>query len=120
MPTSQFPKTVPTRNRLSGPAPPPAHLDEQEQALFRTIVTEFRIDDAGSIELLITACEAHARCRTCREAIDRDGLTVTDRFGCVVPHPLLRSETSARGQYLAALKQLNLEPPQPAKRWMVK
>jgi hypothetical protein len=49
MPTSQFPKVVPTRNPLrSGPVSPPTHLDEEEQALFRSIVNEFRIDDAGS------------------------------------------------------------------------
>jgi hypothetical protein len=111
MPTSQFPKVVPTRNPLrSGPVSPPTHLDEEEQALFRSIVNEFRIDDAGSVELLVTACEAHARCRVCRETIDKEGMTVK----------LLKTEASARGQYLASLRALNLEPPQPSKRWIAR
>jgi|GraSoiStandDraft_27_1057306.scaffolds.fasta_scaffold111800_2 P27 family predicted phage terminase small subunit len=121
MPTSQFPKVVPTRNPLrSGPVSPPTHLDEEEQALFRSIVNEFRIDDAGSVELLVTACEAHARCRVCRETIDKEGMTVKDRFGVLQPHPLLKTEASARGQYLASLRALNLEPPQPSKRWIAR
>ncbi len=111
MPTSQFPKVVPTRNPLrSGPVSPPTHLDEEEQALFRSIVNEFRIDDAGGVELLVTACEAHARCRVCRETIDKEGMTVK----------LLKTEASARGQYLASLRALNLEPPQPSKRWIAR
>jgi hypothetical protein len=121
MSTSQFPKVLPTRNPIrSGPVPPPAHLEEEEAGLFKSIVNEFRIDDRGSVELLVTAMEAHARCRVCRETIDKEGMTVKDRFGVLQPHPLLKTEASARGQYLAALRALNLEPPQPAKRWMVK
>jgi Phage terminase, small subunit len=120
MSTSPWPKTVPTRDRISGPAPPPAHLEAEEAALFKSIVAEFRVDDIGSLQLLTTAMEAHARCRICRETIDKEGMTVKDRFGVLQPHPLLKTEASARGQYLAALRALNLEPPQPAKRWMVK
>jgi P27 family predicted phage terminase small subunit len=121
MPTSAYPKIVPTRAPIrSGPIPAPSHLEDPERELFRSIVTEFRIDDAGSIELLITACEAHQRCRTCRETIAKDGMMLADRFGALQPHPLLKAEASARGQYLAALRALNLEPPAPSKRWMVK
>ena len=121
MSTSNYPKIVPTHAPIrSGPIPPPSHLAEEEQALFKLIVAEFRVDDIGSLQLLTTAMEAHQRCRVCREAIDRDGLTTTDRHGVLIPHPLLRSEGSARQQYLAALRALNLEPPAPSKRWMVK
>jgi hypothetical protein len=118
VPTSQFPKVVPTRTPIrSGPIPTPEHLEEPERELFRSIVTEFRVDDVGSLQLLTTAMEAHQRCRVCREAIDREGMTIKDRFGILTSHPLLKAEASARGQYLAALRALNLEPPQPAKRW---
>jgi P27 family predicted phage terminase small subunit len=118
MSTSPYPKVVPTHAPIrSGPIPAPSHLDPEEAALFKSIVAEFRVDDIGSLQLLTTAMEAHQRCRTCREAIDRDGLTITDKHGVLVPHPLLRSEGSARQQYLAALRALNLEPPQPSKRW---
>jgi hypothetical protein len=118
MSTSQYPKVVPTRAPIrSGPIPPPSHLEPEEAVLFKSIVAEFRVDDIGSLQLLITAMEAHQRCRTCREAIDREGMTIKDRFGILTSHPLLKAEASARGQYLAALRALNLEPPQPSKRW---
>jgi hypothetical protein len=117
MPTSPWPKMVATRDRLSGPSPCPAHFEEEEAVLFRKIQTEFAIDDIGSVELLVVACEAHARCRAARLQIDKEGMTLKDRFGILAQHPLLKTEASARGQYLAALRALNLEPPQPAKRW---
>jgi hypothetical protein len=118
MSTSPYPKVVPTRSPIrSGPIPAPAHLEEPERELFRSIVTEFRVDDIGSLQLLTTAMEAHHRCRVCREAVAEDGLVLKDRFGVLQPHPLLKTEASARGQYLAALKQLNLEPPAPSRRW---
>jgi phage terminase small subunit len=121
MPTSQYPKVVPTRAPIrSGPVPPPAHFESEEIELYESIVREFRIDDIGSIELLVVACEAHARCRICRETINREGMTVKDRFGVMQPHPLLKAEASARGQYLAALRALNLEPPAAGKRWMAR
>jgi hypothetical protein len=120
MPTSAWPKTSPTRSRISGLTPCPAHLEAQEAALFRKIQTEFAIDDVGSIALLVTALEAHQRCRVARETIDEQGMTVKDRFGVLQPHPLLKTEASARGQYLAALRALNLEPPAPSKRWIAR
>jgi hypothetical protein len=118
MSTSQYPKVVPTRSPIrSGPIPPPAHLEPEEAALFKSIVAEFRVDDIGSLQLLTTAMEAHQRCRLAREAVAKDGMMLADRFGTLQPHPLLKTEASARGQYLAALRALNLEPPQPSKRW---
>jgi Phage terminase, small subunit len=120
MSTSAYPKVVPTRSPIrSGPIPPP-HLDSEEAALFKSILNEFKVDDIGSLQLLTTAMEAHQRCRVCREAIDREGLTVVDRHGVLVPHPLLRSEGSARQQYLAALRALNLEPPAAGKKWIAR
>jgi Phage terminase, small subunit len=111
---------VPTRAPIrSGPILPP-HLEPEEAALFKSIVAEFRVDDVGSLQLLTTAMEAHQRCRLAREAVAKDGMMLPDRFGTLQPHPLLKAEASARGQYLAALKQLNLEPPAPSKRWIAR
>jgi Phage terminase, small subunit len=121
MPTSQYPKVLPTRSPIrSGPIPAPEHLAEEEQALFKSIVAEFRVDDIGSLQLLTVAMEAHQRCRLASEAVARDGMMLADRFGTLQPHPLLKTEASARAQYLAALKALNLEPPQPSKRWITR
>jgi hypothetical protein len=96
------------------------HLEPEEAALFKSIVAEFRVDDIGSLQLLTTAMEAHQRCRVCRETIDKEGMTVKDRFGVWQPHPLLKTEASARAAYLSSLRALNLEPPQPSKRWIAR
>jgi hypothetical protein len=62
-------------------ASPPKHLEPTEAALFRQIVSEFAIDDAGALSLLTTACEAHMRARRARERIAEEGEMMKDRFG---------------------------------------
>ena len=47
--------------------------------------------------------------RRCREAIDRDGETVVDRFKQVKGHPLLAAERDARAAFLAGMRMLNLD-----------
>jgi hypothetical protein len=47
--------------------------------------------------------------RLAQEAIERDGMTVLDRFGQRKAHPLLPAERDARAQMLAALRALNLD-----------
>jgi phage terminase small subunit len=91
-------------------APPPDHLDPEEQALFRQVIAEFQIDDSGSISLLVTAMECHQRCRRARERVDEDGETVLDRFRQLRPHPCIAIERDARDGYLRAMRALNLKP----------
>jgi hypothetical protein len=47
--------------------------------------------------------------RRCRQAIDRDGEAVRDRWQQLKPHPLLSAERDARAAFLAAFRQLNLD-----------
>lgn len=87
----------------------PKNLSKQAKKLFREILDEFSIDDPAGLSILKAACEAWDRAREAREAIDRDGPTYTDRFGCPKGHPLLTVERDSRSQFLQALKQLNLD-----------
>jgi hypothetical protein len=109
MPATPWPKRQPPSYTVTKLRSPPAHLEEEEATLFREIVAGFRVDDPGSVQLLITAMEAHQRARHCRMRIDQDGEAVTDRFGQIRQHPLLASERDARGQFLASMRALNLE-----------
>ncbi|HET8555487.1 MAG TPA: P27 family phage terminase small subunit [Rhodanobacteraceae bacterium] len=59
--------------------------------------------------LLQTALEAHDRMKSCQAAINRDGESLSDRFGQVKPHPLLAAERDARSAMIQALKSLNLD-----------
>lgn len=93
------------------PAPKraPKHLEPPERELWRSITDAYVIDDDAAIEMLVTALEARARARRCREAIDRDGETIRDRWNQVRAHPLLVAERGARDSYLKAMRLLNLD-----------
>lgn len=90
-------------------APPPDHLEASEAELWRAIIDDYLFADAASLALLAAALEARQRMRRCREAVDRDGETVVDRFKQVKGHPLLAAERDARSAFLAGMRMLNLD-----------
>jgi len=59
--------------------------------------------------LLASTLDAHQRARRCREAIEKDGESVRDRFNQLRAHPLLTAETHARAAFLAGMKALRLD-----------
>ena len=95
--------------------PAPKHLEPPERELWRSITSAYVVDDDAAIEMLATALEARARARRCREAIDRDGEAIRDRWGQVRAHPLLVAERGARDSYLKAMRLLNLDLTSPAR-----
>lgn len=108
MKTTNKPRALPPRPGAKA-AKSPAHLNAPERVLWRQLLSAHRFDDAASLALLRTAMEAHMRARRCREAIDRDGEAVSDRFGQTKSHPLLPAERDARSAFLAAMKLLGLD-----------
>ncbi|MFH0812216.1 MAG: hypothetical protein V2A69_05195 [Pseudomonadota bacterium] len=87
----------------------PGHLSKEAKLIWKELTTEYGIADAGGLAILKTGLEAYDRATGARVAIDKEGLTITDRFGASKPHPLLVCERDARSQWLAALKQLNMD-----------
>ena len=73
------------------------------------LIAEYQIDDAAGEALLRTFASAFSLEISCQEQIDREGLTIIDRFDQIKPHPLLSALRDARSQKLAALKALNLD-----------
>ena len=106
MPTIPLPTP---RRHIRNPAPPPEHLAAPEADLWRQLVVDYSFADAASLALLQEALSARQRSRRCREQIDRDGETITDRFEQIKPHPLLPAERDARAAFLAAMRMLNLD-----------
>lgn len=84
-------------------------LSDEAKKLKKMIIADYSIDDAAGTRILDTACEAFDRMRGAQKVIERDGLTVMDRWGQVKAHPLCSVERDARAQFLAALKALNLD-----------
>jgi hypothetical protein len=89
------------------PPPPPRDLGPSGMALWNRIQTEFRIADAGGIELLMQACEAADRLAGLAARIAEDGEVIVTRSG-PKSHPLIREETSLRGFLCRTLVRLGV------------
>ncbi|MBA4389980.1 MAG: hypothetical protein C0399_03480 [Syntrophus sp. (in: bacteria)] len=87
----------------------PGHLSKQAKKLWTAILSEYSIEDAAGLHILRVALEAFDRAQAARELIDKDGLTITDKFNQVKPHPLLPTERDSRAAFLAGLKALSLD-----------
>ncbi|HEX2528533.1 MAG TPA: phage terminase small subunit P27 family [Geminicoccus sp.] len=88
---------------------PPKHLSAEAKRWWTKLSEEYSIQDDGGLLILQTAFEAFDRMRDAQQQIKKTGATFEDRFGQVKAHPLLATERDARGQFLAAVKQLNLD-----------
>ena len=75
--------------------PPPRTLGRHGTDLWRSIMTEYHIDDPGGQELLAEACVALDRAEELGEQIGADGAIVHTRSGAK-PHPALAAELAAR------------------------
>lgn len=88
---------------------PPAHLEQPGRDLWLSVVAEYEIDDSAGLALLTTACECLDRMRAAQVAIKEQGEVVKDRYGQTKVNPACGLEKDARGGFLAALKQMNLD-----------
>jgi hypothetical protein len=115
-----------TAVNLPSTAPkPPANLGPAGAGLWRSIMSEYDVSDAGGQALLEQAAAAYDRAERLRVEIDRDGEIVRGRTG-MREHPGLRGELAARSFICRTLQRLgiNLEavrmtpgrPPGPAWR----
>ncbi|MCC5869601.1 MAG: hypothetical protein JJU27_13960 [Gammaproteobacteria bacterium] len=77
--------------------------------MWDAIATEYGIADSAGLQLLLAAARAAQRAQEAREAIERDGLLVSDRFGVLRAHAAVAIERDARASMLLALKQLHLD-----------
>ena len=88
---------------------PPVHFTSETKRIWQEIIDEYAIDDAAGLRILRVALEAFDRAQAARATIDKDGMTVKDKFGQTKPHPLLPIERDSRAAFLAGLKALNLD-----------
>lgn len=87
----------------------PKSLSKETKKVWKSIVSDYAISDEAGLKILRVALEAFDRAQAARVQIDRDGLTLPDRFGTLKPHPLLSTERDNRAAFLAGLKALNLD-----------
>jgi hypothetical protein len=82
-------------------------LGKPGTGLWRSVVDEYDISDAGGLEMLSLACQQLDRAEACRAAIDRDGEMIRGKNG-MREHPLLRHELAARAFVTRTLQRLGL------------
>jgi hypothetical protein len=94
---------------------PPKNLGPAGATLWRSIMAEYDIPDAGGQTLLEQAAAAYDRAERLRIEIDRDGEIIRGRNG-LREHPGLRAELAARSFVSRSLQRLglNLEAVRPA------
>ena len=86
----------------------PGHLSKESKKIWAEILDEYGISDCAGLRILRIALESFDRAQSCRETIDKQGLTVIDKAEQIKPHPLLACERDSRAAFLAGLKALNL------------
>ena len=106
-------KTPPPPLTIVGPSTvnplaPPATLGKAGAHLWRTIMTEYAIEDGGGREILQQACTFADPAAECAEIIERDGYTVRTPQG-IKDHPLLKHELAARAFVCRCLHKLGLD-----------
>jgi len=77
--------------------------------LKKDILAEFDISDRAGLEILNRAIESFCRMKEAELIIDREGLTVLNRFNEIREHAAVNIARKARSQFLQAIKQLNLD-----------
>jgi P27 family predicted phage terminase small subunit len=87
----------------------PKSLSTSGRRLWRSVVETWHLD-RRQLEVLRSACEASDRAEQARVQLDSEGLTVSDRYGQIKPHPAASIETSNRSLVARLLRELQLEP----------
>lgn len=88
--------------------PPPSHLSEKSQELWRSVVPS-RGKSPGRLALLAEGLAALDRAEQARAEIAATGLTTkTERSGVVHVSPLVKIEREARQQFRQVWADLNL------------
>ena len=88
--------------------PTPATLGEAGTKLWKSIQSEFRVDDAPGREMLAQICAAADRADECAQAIAQDGAVIRTKAG-FKDHPLLKHELAARSFICRALHRLGFD-----------
>jgi P27 family predicted phage terminase small subunit len=89
---------------------PPEHLSLEAKRTWKALLAEWpSIGDVAGLRILRVALESFDRAQEARQTMDKDGMTVVDKFGQTKPHPLLPIERDSRAAFLSGLKALNLD-----------
>ena len=89
-------------------AKPSRTLGKHGGLLWRSVMSEYQIEDSGGTEMLLAACQQLDRAESLREQIDRDGDIVRTK-GNLRERPGLKHELAARSFVVRTLARLGLD-----------
>ena len=90
----------------------PDHLKPATREWWQSVLRDWALEP-HHVRLLTLAGESWDRAQEAREVIDADGLTVTDRFDQLRPHPLLAVERDNRIAFARFVRELRLDDSEP-------
>jgi phage terminase small subunit len=103
-------------SNISRLRPPPKHLGPDGAAFWRCTVRDYEFSSESLLSHLEVVAGALDRLAECRAAIKAEGLTIVDKRGDRVPHPLLKAEAAARQAFQSGMRALRLQPSRSEKR----
>ena len=91
-------------------APAPRHLSARSRRIWKAIVDDYDLDrEMHSLAVLRLGLEAADRAEAARLQIRRDGLFVSDRYGCIKAHPAERVAKDAAVICARMFRELSLD-----------
>jgi hypothetical protein len=96
--------------------PTPPGLSEGSQAMWVAALSDYE-PNVFDLGLFVHALRANDEEAMARERVEREGMTVINRSGGIVAHPMLDVAHRRRAFFMAAMKQLGLhsaDDPPPA------
>jgi hypothetical protein len=88
---------------------PPAGLSNAAVAWWKALASDYDISDSAGLLSLETAAFALDRMLAAKKLIDKEGITVLDRFGQPRAHPAIVVERDSRAAMLTTLRALRLD-----------
>jgi hypothetical protein len=100
-------KTIKARSTNQGR--PDRTIEAAAKKYFASIAREYDITDAGGQAIIKMGEEALVAVWKAEAQVEREGMTVTDKFGQLKIHPLMPTIRDSRAQVLKALSMLHLD-----------
>lgn len=83
------------------------HLSPKMKKFYKKLSKIYSFEEFH-LELLLRACESFDRAEQAREILEREGLTIVDRYGACKSHPAVKIENDCKNSARLLLKELNL------------
>jgi hypothetical protein len=102
------PKLVVIGPSATNPLAAPATLGKAGATLWDSLMSEYRIDDAGGREMLLQICSAADSAADYAAIIASDGAVIRTKGG-LKEHPLAKTELATRSFIVRSLHRLGLD-----------